>query len=34
MNERVPLMSRPVPVIVVILLALLLDQAVKFAVEA
>ena len=34
MNERVPLMSRPVPVVVVILLALLLDQAVKFAVEA
>ena len=33
MNERIPLMSRPVPVIVVILLALLLDQAVKFAVE-
>ena len=34
MNERVPLMSRPVPVIVFILVALLLDQAVKFAVEA
>ena len=34
MSERVPLMSRPVPVIVFILLALLLDQAVKFAVEA
>ncbi|WLR92815.1 signal peptidase II [Shinella zoogloeoides] len=33
MTERIPLMSRPVPVIVVILLALLLDQAVKFAVE-
>ena len=34
MNERIPLMSRPVPVIVFILLALLLDQAVKFAVES
>ena len=34
MNERIPLMSRPVPVIVLILLALLLDQAVKFAVES
>ena len=34
MNEPVPLMSRPVPVIAFILLALLLDQAVKFAVEA
>jgi signal peptidase II len=34
MNERIPLMSRPVPVIVFILLALLLDQAIKFAVEA
>lgn len=33
MNQRVPLMSRPAPVIVFILLALLLDQAVKFAVE-
>jgi len=34
MNDRIPLMSRPLPVIVVIVLALLLDQAVKFAVEA
>ena len=34
MSGRVPLMSRPVPVIVFILAALLLDQAVKFAVEA
>jgi signal peptidase II len=34
MNDRVSLMSRPLPVISFILLALLLDQAVKFAVEA
>lgn len=33
MNDRIPLMSRPLPVVVSILLALLLDQAVKFAVE-
>lgn len=33
MNDRIPLMSRPLPVVVFILLALLLDQAVKFAVE-
>ncbi|MEW9616888.1 signal peptidase II [Shinella sp. S4-D37] len=33
MSERIPLMSRPVPVIVVILLALAVDQAIKFAVE-
>ena len=33
MNERIPLFSRPLPVVVFILLALLLDQAVKFAVE-
>ena len=33
MNERIPLFSRPLPVVVLILLALLLDQAVKFAVE-
>ena len=34
MNERIPLFSRPLPVVVLILLALLLDQAVKFAVES
>lgn len=34
MNDRVPLFSRPLPVVVLIVLALLLDQAVKFAVEA
>lgn len=34
MNERIPLFSRPVPVVVFILFALLLDQAVKFAVES
>jgi signal peptidase II len=33
MSERIPLMSRPAPVIVVILLALAVDQAIKFAVE-
>ena len=33
-EERIPLMSRPLPVVAVILLAVLLDQAVKFAVEA
>ena len=33
MSDRVPLLSRPVPVTVFILLALLLDQAMKFAVE-
>ena len=33
MSERIPLMSRPAPVIAVILLALAVDQAVKFAVE-
>lgn len=34
MNDRIPLMSRPLPVVAAILLAVLLDQAVKFAVEA
>ena len=33
MNERIPLFSRPLPVVILIQLALLLDQAVKFAVE-
>ncbi|EYR83284.1 signal peptidase II [Shinella sp. 838] len=33
MSERIPLMSRPIPVVVVILLALVVDQVVKFAVE-
>lgn len=33
MSERIPLMSRPIPVVVVILLALAVDQVVKFAVE-
>ena len=33
MSERIPLMSRPAPVIAVILLALAVDQAIKFAVE-
>lgn len=34
MSGRIPLMSRPLPVVLVILLAVALDQAVKFAVEA
>lgn len=34
MSGRVPLMSRPLPVVAVILLAVALDQAVKLAVEA
>ncbi|WP_430440171.1 signal peptidase II [Shinella sp.] len=33
MSERIPLMSRPIPVVVIILLALAVDQVVKFAVE-
>ncbi len=34
MSDRIPLFSRPVPVAVFILLAVLIDQLVKFAVEA
>ena len=34
MTDRVPLPSRPVPVAIFIVLALILDQAVKMAVEA
>lgn len=34
MTDRVPLLSRPVPVVIFIVLALILDQAVKMAVEA
>ena len=34
MKDRVPLLSRPVPVAIFIVLALILDQAVKMAVEA
>ena len=34
MTDRVPLLSRPVPVAIFIVLALILDQAVKMAVEA
>src|SRR5690606_19299945 len=34
MSGRVPLMSRPLPVTLAILIAILLDQLVKFAVEA
>ncbi|MFC3071651.1 signal peptidase II [Shinella pollutisoli] len=34
MSGRIPLMSRPLPVVLVILLAVALDQTVKFAVEA
>ena len=34
MTDRVPLLSRPLPVAIFIVLALILDQAVKMAVEA
>jgi signal peptidase II len=34
MTDRVPLISRPLPVAIFIVLALILDQAVKMAVEA
>ena len=34
MTDRVPLLSRPVPVAIFIVLALIIDQAVKMAVEA
>lgn len=34
MSDRIPLFSRPVPVISFIVLAIVLDQVVKFAVEA